>query len=230
MSPEVASDGPPTGGSRRPSSPGSATGDSVLGVAAGLFRRKGYGAGSTRELAELLGINKATLYHHIRGKEDLLLRICRESLARITEAVAEAARCAPPETRLRDMIYAHLTHALDDQDMHMVMLTELRVLSPDSLNEVIELRTRYEDMLRQAIAADQKEGRLRADIDAKYLTLALLNLLNWTIFWHRPTGEHSVEDFCRWLTAIFLDGARNGAEHSSPIALAAAQREIYTSS
>ena len=198
-----------TDASEQPGGRNVATADRVLGVAAGLFRRKGYATASTRELSELLGINKATLYHHIKDKEELLLRICRESLARITAAVAAVARSAPPETRLEAMIRAHMTNALNDRDMHMVMLTELRVLSPDARAEVIALRGRYEDLLREVIVVDQRAGRLRTDIDARYLTLALLNLLNWTIFWHNPTGELSVEELSDLLTATFLDGARS---------------------
>jgi hypothetical protein len=93
--------------------------------------------------------------------------------------------------------------------MHMVMLTELRVLSPDALQDVIALRSQYEQLLREAIIEDQEAGRLRNDIDAKYLTLALLNLLNWTIFWHNPTGELSIEQLSDTQAAIFFEGARS---------------------
>jgi AcrR family transcriptional regulator len=175
-------------------------------VAAELFRRKGYATSSTRELSELLGINKATLYHHIKGKEDLLLAICQESLTRITTPVAEVAESEPPETRLSAMIRTHLACALGDRDMHTVMLTELRALSPKSLAKVVRLRDRYEALLREAIVSDQQDGRIRRDIDAKYLTLALLNLLNWTIFWYNPAGERSIGELSELLTSIFLEG------------------------
>jgi AcrR family transcriptional regulator len=193
--------------SRRP--PGQApTADRVLPVAAELFRRKGYAASSTRELSELLGINKATLYHHIDGKEDLLVAICRDSLSRIIEVVSQVARTEPPETRLRAVIHSHLASALNNRDMHAVMLTELRVLSTDHRAEIVQLRDDYEALLRQVIVADQEEGRLDPQIDSKYLTLALLNLLNWTIFWFDPAGEQTVPELGESFARIFLDGAR----------------------
>ena len=43
----------------------------ALDAAVGLFSRKGYTATSTREVAKLLGIQKATLYYHVESKEDL---------------------------------------------------------------------------------------------------------------------------------------------------------------
>jgi len=186
---------------------GQTAADRVFKSAAELFYQKGYATTTTRELAESLGINKATLYHYISGKEDLLVAICRESLARITARVAEVADSEPPSTRLREMVREHLACALGDREMHMVMLTELRALSPQNAQEIIELRAAYERLLREAVIVDQQEGRLRTDLEARQLTLALLNLLNWTIFWFNPGREESIPEVSAWLSAVFFEGA-----------------------
>jgi TetR/AcrR family transcriptional regulator, cholesterol catabolism regulator len=180
----------------------------LLRLAAGLFRQKGYAASTTRELASLLGIQKASLYHHIRGKEDLLFAISVQSLEHITEAVTVARDTADPDQRLHMMITAHLVTALEDQDMHTTMLIELRSLSPERQHEVRERRDAYQAILRDAISEDQKAGRLRDDIGAGYLTLSLLNLLNWTIFWFDPAGSCSAAELAAMMWTIFHDGAR----------------------
>lgn len=190
------------------------TADRLLQTAATLFRKKGYGASSTRELSDLLGIQKASLYHHIRSKEDLLLAISLESLKRIIATVAAASSVVEPGRRMEVMITAHLEAALRDCDMHLTMLVELRSLSPEHRAEVLRLRDRYEELVRNIIAEEQRDGHIRADIDPKYLTLALLNLLNWTIFWFNPEGEHSAAELARILMTIFLDGARPPSEHA----------------
>lgn len=105
------------------------TAERLLRLAAALFRQKGYAASTTRELASLLGIQKASLYHHIRGKEDLLFGVSVRSLEHITEAVTVARDTAAPDKRLNMMITAHLVTALEDQEMHTTMLIELRSLS-----------------------------------------------------------------------------------------------------
>jgi AcrR family transcriptional regulator len=184
------------------------TADRLLQTAASLFRRKGYAASSTRELSDLLGIQKASLYHHIRSKEDLLLAISLESLKRIIAAVATAEAFSDPGQRLEAIIAAHVEAALRDRDMHMTMLIELRSLSPERRSEVLRLRDRYEEMLRKVILEEQQEGRLRTDVETKYLTLGLLNLLNWTIFWFDAQGDLSAAELGSTLSTIFLDGAR----------------------
>jgi TetR/AcrR family transcriptional regulator, cholesterol catabolism regulator len=176
-------------------------------TAADLFRRKGYAQATTRELADALGIRKASLYYHISNKEDLLFEISMHSLGHITEEVGRAAAAAPEEERLRVLIQAHVVTSLSERDMHTVMLTELRALSPEHLTEVVAARDEYESLLRDVIAADQEAGRLRTDIDAKLLTLSLLNVLNWTIFWFDPDDDLTPERLGEVLAAVFLDGA-----------------------
>jgi TetR/AcrR family transcriptional regulator, cholesterol catabolism regulator len=184
------------------------TAERLLRLAAALFRRKGYAASTTRELASQLGIQKASLYHHIRGKEDLLFSISVRSLEHITEAVTVARDAADPDQRLHAMITAHLETALEDQDMHTTMLIELRSLSPERRQEVRERRDAYQALMRGTISEDQAAGRLRDDIGAGYLTLSLLNLLNWTIFWFDPAGKRSARELAAIMWTIFADGAR----------------------
>src|SRR3954471_17781096 len=85
------------------------TADRLLETAATLFRRQGYAQTTTRELASMLGIQKASLYHHISTKEDLLYALCKESLRRSTEEVARAIESVPEAQRLRAAVRAHVT-------------------------------------------------------------------------------------------------------------------------
>jgi AcrR family transcriptional regulator len=187
---------------------GQVTRDQLLEAAAKLFRTQGYNATSTRELSEALGLQKASLYHHIRGKEDLLFSICTVSLAHIQSAVEKAMAATPLESRLQAMIDAHLEAALTDRDMHATMLAEFGKLSADRQSEVRQERDRHAAMFRETITEAQDKGLIRKEIPARYLTLALLNLLNWTIFWFDPTRERSVQEIANFLGAIYLDGAR----------------------
>jgi AcrR family transcriptional regulator len=198
----------PPGSAGEPEGSEETTADRLLVLAAELFRQKGYGLTTTRELASRLGIQKASLYHHMRGKEDLLFAISMESLRRITEAVTAARDSADADRRLHAMIMAHMETALRDQDMHTTMLIELRALSEERQKEVRAQRDAYQDLLRSVISDDQSAGRLRGDIGAEYLTLSLLNLLNWTIFWFTAGGERTIDELAAMMSTIFLDGAR----------------------
>ena len=48
----------------------------IIQKAAQLFKEKGFKAASMRELAEVVGVEAASLYNHIKSKNELLHEIC----------------------------------------------------------------------------------------------------------------------------------------------------------
>lgn len=182
--------------------------DRLLMLAAKLFRERGYAATTTRELSAQLGVQKASLYHHIKGKEDLLFAISIKSLSRINETVQRACEGVPADGRLEAVIGAHVQTALDDRDLHTTMLVEMRSLSDNRRAVVLAQRREYERFVESIIHADQRANRLRNDISARLLTLSLLNLLNWTIFWYDPVGPRSPAEIGAILHSVYFDGAR----------------------
>lgn len=185
---------------------------SLLGIAAKLFRGAGYGGATTRQLARELGVRSPSLYYHIGSKEDLLYAICVDSLRRITDAVVVAVgRHAAPADRIRALIGAHVCTALGDADKHITMLVELRSLSRRRRLAVVELRDAYERLLRREIRSAQRARVVRTDIAPKYLALALLNLMNWTIFWYRPGAGLGPTSFADVIARLFFEGAQTSA-------------------
>ncbi|HZU18788.1 MAG TPA: TetR/AcrR family transcriptional regulator [Candidatus Dormibacteraeota bacterium] len=182
----------------------------MLVIAARLFWTKGYAATTTREIARLVGLQKGSLYHHIEGKEELLYRLCIDALERVQEAAEQSVRQGTGATdRLRRLIHHHVTSMLADRDKHATMLIELRSLTGERRSEVIRLRDRYEALVGEVIAEGQREGVFRADIEPRYLTLSLLNLLNWTIFWFDPERPLSPEALSQILSTIYIEGVNS---------------------
>jgi TetR/AcrR family transcriptional regulator, cholesterol catabolism regulator len=175
-----------------------------------LFREKGYAESTTREISERLGIQKASLYHHISTKQDLLHWICKESLERITDEVTEALNASDPGDRLSAAIRAHVVEVVSKRDMHVVTFLEMRSLTDENHMELIALRDHHEAIFRQLLSGEQASGRIRSDISAKYLTLSLLNLLNWSVFWFDSDGGLTPHQLADILLTIFLDGSNVG--------------------
>ena len=178
----------------------------ILITAAALFREKGYVRATTRELGEAVGIRGPSVYYHYKTKDDILYGICVESLRRLTERVEATSAIENPLDRLRALIKIHVVNILEDRDMHTTMLTELRFLTPERQQDVTQQRDAYEAIIEYAIAEAQRAGDVRIDIPSRQLTLALLNLLNWTIFWFRPDGALSAHGVADLLATVFLDG------------------------
>jgi AcrR family transcriptional regulator len=179
----------------------------LLESAAILFSRKGYTASTTREIAEMLGIQKPSLYYHIDNKEDLLYAICQSSLEQIAADVGAAlANVEDPLARARILVHAHVDNLVRDQARHAAAVSEMRALSGDRLGNVIVLRDAYEKLVRNVLKDAQRAGVLREDIPDKFLSLGLLGLLNRIEVWYRPTGELRPRELGQIFETIFLTG------------------------
>jgi AcrR family transcriptional regulator len=194
---------------RKPSRPGeNSTVERLLDAAVALFSRQGYAATSTREVAALLGMQKASLYYHIESKEDLLYFICKSTLERVRADVEAAIQDVhDPLERTRVLICAHIESMLRDKDEHATTLTEMYALSPDRLAQIVALREGYVDLVRSVLHDAQKAGVLRDDLDVRYLNLGLLGLMNRVLVWYRRRGPLSPARLGQLLAVIFLTGA-----------------------
>lgn len=183
------------------------TSERLLSGAAGLFREKGYAGTTTRALSALAGIQNGSLYHHVGGKEDLLYQLCIEALIDVASlfTAVNDPRLEPVE-RIEKIARGYVELALRDRDRHATMLSEIRSLSPERRAEVVRLRDQNVAVVADLIDQAQQREQIRTDIAPKYLTLALFNLLNWTIFWFDPAGELSERQIAGILWSVFSGG------------------------
>lgn len=178
-------------------------------AAAELFSKYGYESTSTRDLANLLGMEKATLYYHVQGKEDLLYAICRASIDQLTADVTAATEgISDPLLQLQIGIQAHVVSLLRDQTQHATALAEARALSPERLSEIVTMRKTYQARMRSVVEAGQKAGFIRRDIAPKYLGLFLEGLLDRSVVWYRRNGELNPVQIGEALCSLFILGAR----------------------
>ncbi|MFH1150216.1 MAG: TetR family transcriptional regulator [Actinomycetota bacterium] len=64
------------------------TREKILQAADRLFAEVGYDAATTREIAEISGVNKALIHYHFKNKEDLLASILDRYYERLTATLA----------------------------------------------------------------------------------------------------------------------------------------------
>ncbi len=189
------------------------TSERILDAAAELFCEKGFHAATTRELANRLNVQQASLYHHIRKKEDLLHRICNETMDYFLETLPPALRKAKDTGNgIGAFIEAHLQTTLQHPNRTLAMATEFRALSRHHFAEVAQKHEKYSNLLESELKAARASGRLRTDVAPKYMRLALLNILNWTPRWFRPTGALSCQELSSIYEHVFWEGVTTEGE------------------
>jgi AcrR family transcriptional regulator len=186
---------------------GKSTIDRVLANAAELFSEKGYAATTTRELAARTGLKSASLYHHIGTKEDLLHRLCMSTLQEIEAAFSNVlARQGDALETLHELVVTYVDLLLSERGQHVAMLNEIRALSPERREQVVALRDHNLGQVRAVIRRAQRAGQFRKDLNAKYVTLSLFNMLNWTIFWYDPQGDLDPPALAELFWKLFVQG------------------------
>jgi len=170
------------------------TREDILDAAAQVIRKKGFHAASMTDIAEAVNLQKASLYHHVASKQEILLALLDRALAILTERIAPLATssAAPADEKLCQMVHAYLQLMAENADLASVLLFEHRSLEPRQHARHIPNRDRFEALWRDVLSEGGKAGIFRCP-DPGLTSRGLLGLLNWTLTWYRPQGGLSIE-------------------------------------
>ncbi len=67
------------------------TRDDILEAAAQVFRQKGFHGASMANIAEAVNLQKASLYHHVSSKQEILLELLDRALELLLERISPIA-------------------------------------------------------------------------------------------------------------------------------------------
>jgi AcrR family transcriptional regulator len=156
-----------------------------------------------RDIATAVGMLPGSLYYHFSAKEELLAAVYEAGVREIIDAAhAAAASGATPWDRLEAACVAHLQTVLRQSDYAQVLIRVLPEDVPPVARRLAALRSEYEDLYRELIAALP----LPAGTDRKALRLMLLGALNWSRFWYRENGRDSPRQIARRFVRLLRDG------------------------
>lgn len=161
----------------------SSTRDRLSVEAARLFAERGYHGTSIGDLADALGIRKASVYSHIKGKEDLLSEIALAGAEAFHAALDGVPEGVAPDERLRLALRAHLGVVRDQLDVATVWLQEWRYLTEPARATFVAERRRYERRIRTMFEEAVAAGVVRGDIDLRHAVLMFLSVGNWAYTW-----------------------------------------------
>ncbi len=179
----------------------------LLNAAARLFRRKGFDATSTRDIAAAVGMHSGSPFYHFKSKSALLYAVMEEGMrAALARQAAVLSADADAAVRLRRLIRGHFdTLHGPGRDFIPVMLYEWRSLNARQRNAIAKLQRDYEAVwvpVLQALAAD---GRLRSDADLA--RLLIFGALNWSVQWFDAKKRASLDDVTGAAMALFIHEA-----------------------
>ncbi|MRH86070.1 TetR family transcriptional regulator [Nocardia sp. SYP-A9097] len=155
---------------------GRSTKDAIRDAAIELFTSKGFEQSSLREVADAVGITKASLYYHYASKVDLLIAIIQpmvDDLGELVESLDEIPHS--PET-VREVLESHLRSILGHRAAGTLCMRDtVAILNAlgDRYPDMIDLSRRMCRWLAGPGADD--ESTLRAAAAMQVLSAALMS-------------------------------------------------------
>ncbi len=193
----------------------------ILHEARSLFTRQGYAAVSMQQIADAASVNKATLYHHFRDKEDLFVAVMAEEFARTTAEVAAAIAAGGTLREQLCRVAAHVFSSLQSDFGRLVADLHEHV----SERRRSELRGRNSppwEAIGVAVERAIEKGEVR-DVDPDLVARLFFGMVRSQIWWAKYDADHPIPDdrLAATITDMLLDGI--GADRPETIDIAGPQ-------
>jgi len=176
--------------------------------AARLFRRKGFDATSTRDIAAAVGMQSGSPFYHFRSKQALLFAVMEEGMRHAVERQQQAVAAAgigllSPAQQLRLLVRHHFEVLLGaGSDFIPVMLYEARSVTARQRAALAALQGEYEAAWQPVLQALHDAGRLKTDV--KLARLLIFGALNWSVQWYDRRKGATLDELADAALGLFI--------------------------
>jgi AcrR family transcriptional regulator len=147
-----------------------------------------------RAIAAAAGVQPASLYHHYRGKEAILVGMQDGFMDGLTAEVEAAIRDQPsPAHVLGAAVRAHVAYHGRHQRAAFVTDTEIRALEPPARARLIARRDAYEAYFERPIRQGIDQGQLTCP-QPRVATYAVLLQCTGVALWFSPDGPLGLDE------------------------------------
>jgi len=151
----------------------------LLEAALRVFTEKGFAGASTREIVEICGVTKPTLYYHFGSKDNLYRSILKEIFERFNREIARiAAEELPPRKKLLKVVRYYLDHCRESP--REVKLILMAIYRSDSSHPDVDIGTVGWPIV-ESIAGIIRDGKLTGtfkEVEPLQLSLQLIGMIH----------------------------------------------------
>ncbi len=184
----------------------------ILAGAARVFDRKGFAAGTTKEVAAEVGLSQPAIYHYVGSKEDLLSEIAQQVASDMLTALRIGmSQGNDPRDQFRAVIREFTAAVLRNQVEFAVFWKELNSFPPNVREKVQREERQFIKELAVLVSALQSSGDLPQEPPRAVITEGILGMVCWTYHWYRPGKSLDPADLAETFLALIGLSDRHGA-------------------
>lgn len=178
----------------------------ILDAAAQIIREKGFHGTSMQDIAQAVDLRKASLYHHVTSKQEILVELLDNALDMLNERMeAVVSQDIPPEEKFQEAMRAYLNTMAENLSLSGVLLMEHRSLEPKYRKRHIPRRDRHEALWQSILEEGIQQGVFACE-DVHLAVKGVLGVANWTVMWFDPKGAKSATEIADQSSKLLLYG------------------------
>tara|TARA_B100000809_G_C15140628_1_gene533100 strand:+ start:2462 stop:3031 length:570 start_codon:yes stop_codon:yes gene_type:complete len=177
----------------------------IISVASTLFKEKGYSAVTMRDIAKAMGIKAASLYNHIKNKEEILtfiiISLAEEFIEGLDKVKDSKATC---EEKLKQIISLHVDITSRNTN-GMASLNNDWMHLKDQLDHYLVLRVEYENTFRDIIKEGINNNEIK-NLNPDIMLFSILSTLRSLYIWIPQKEDMEPALLASNLSEILLKG------------------------
>lgn len=179
--------------------------DEIIQTSAVLFQKKGYSAVTMRDIAKAMGIKAASLYNHIKSKQEILSEIIISLAEQFTEQMKIIKNSDDNSIdKLKQIVALHVNTTSNNQ-FGMASLNNDWMHLEAELEYYLKLRKNYENNFR-GIIEEGIQGSELINGNPEVMLFSLLSTLRSLYIWLPKKEDLDIEKFTTELSLVLING------------------------
>ena len=179
--------------------------DEIIQTSAILFKKKGYSAVTMRDIAKAMGIKAASLYNHIKSKQEILSEIIISLAVQFTDEMKIIKNSDESSINKLKQIVALHVNITSNHPFGMASLNSDWMHLENELEYYLKLRRNYENDFRSIIELGIKEKELK-DGNSEVMLFSMLSTLRSLYIWLPKKEDLDVQNFTNELSLVLING------------------------
>jgi len=182
--------------------------EEIIHTSAILFKEKGYSAVTMRDIANEMGIKAASLYNHIKSKQEILNCIIVSLAEEFTKSMNTIANSNISSIqKLEAIINLHVTITTNNENEMAALNVDWMHLE-EQLDYYLGLREDYENNFRNIIKRGIENKEI-TDIDVDIMLFSILSTLRSLYLWIPKKEDCNPKKLASNLSSVLLRGIYN---------------------
>jgi len=178
----------------------------IINISAKLFKEKGYSAVTMRDIAQAMDIKAASLYNHIKSKQEILVLIIIEIAEEFTNTMNDVVLSNESAIKkIERIIQLHIDITLRDSNALACLNNDWMHLTDSDLDYFIKMRNEYEDNFRIIVKNGIDQGEIK-NHNQDVIIFSILSTLRTMYIWYKKTNQLGEKTLRTNMTKVLLNG------------------------